>query len=87
MRAIGKGHSATIKFLSIMNMGKPLAVRIWSGYSVKLAEKIELIAERNMSHAVASYSTTITDEATEKSPVSTPVSFDCSWNSSGWQTK
>lgn len=86
MRSIGKGHSAAMKVFSIMDLGVPVSRGTWSKYTNELSEKVKIIAERNMTEA-ASDAYTGNLRNNDNSPVSIATSFDCSWNSRGWQAK
>ena len=68
-----------------MNLGKPVSQPTWSKYTNQLLEKTEQVSKRNMAEAATEirsknkcYNDEVADVAT---------SFDCSWNSRGWQAK
>ena len=80
MRSIGKGHTSAMKFFSLMNFGKPVSRPTWTSYTNDLAETTDKVARKNMLLAASELSKS-------NEIASTATSFDCSWNSRGWQTK
>ena len=85
LRSIGRGYSAALKLFSIMNIGKPVNQRIWSKYTNELLEKVEKVGKFNMTMASAEVRSQLKCHNDEIASVAT--SFDCSWNSRGWQAK
>lgn len=80
LRSIGRGHTSALKLFSLMNFGKPVSRRIWTNYTSDFVERADRVAAKNMKLAASELST-------PDSTTSTPTSFDCSWNSRGWQAK
>lgn len=89
MRAIGKGRSAAMKLFSIMDLGKPVSNKTWTRQTTDLTNQIRIVAERNMKLAAEEVHTIAAGDGAfvQDGVVSAGTSFDCSWNSRGWQAK
>lgn len=89
MREIGKGRTAAMKLFSIMNLGKPVSKSIWSKQTTEITEKIRTVADRNMKLAAEEVHEIVSAKGgfIPIGVVSAGTSFDCSWNSRGWQAK
>ena len=86
-RSIGKGLSAAEKFLCIMNLGQPLSNKTWKNHESAITLVAKAIAEENMGDAGKEVHFNSNVSSNEGEVVSGGVSFDCSWNTRGWQGK
>ena len=84
LRAIGKGRKSARKLLSIMNLGPTISSATWTNETRKLAEKTSEVIESNMKEAVQEVKYSKNSTKCDKT-LSIGTSFDCSWNSRGWQ--
>lgn len=89
MRAISRGRQPALKLFTILNLGSPISYSSWKNHASKLVTQTSVVAERNMSSAANE----VKELKTKHSVVSSPrlhscgTSFDCSWNSRGWQAR
>ena len=85
-RASGKGRSAALKTLSILNLGAPLSKKAWGKSTTFLSNKAATVASRNMNEAVTELQGVLQTE--NSGDVICPgASFDCTWNNRGWQAR
>ena len=84
-RSIGKGRSAAVKMLSVMNTGVPVCRSSWRCNTEILNVKIATVAEKNMKESVDELKQLALHNSSDIMRVG--VSFDASWNSQGWQAK
>lgn len=74
--------------LSIIGLRVPVSHKVWTKYTTQLTENAQKVAERNVKLAAEE----IRQKASGSGKLSNycasvGVSFDCSWNSRGWQAK
>ena len=84
MRSIGRGRTAALKLFSVLNLGKPVSKATWAKTTGNLLSVTNAVVEKNMKNAANEIRMKNTEQSEIKSTV---VSFDCSWNSRGWQAK
>ena len=87
MRAIGKGRSAAQKLFSIINLGSVVSKPTWAKTSATLCENTHQVADRNMKHAGSEVRKILNTTDDQEKIINSGTSFDCSWNSRGWQAK
>ena len=87
MRLIGRSRSVALKFFSLMNLGFPLSQPSWTKQTNLLVSESEKIKEKNMTQACCEVKQKVSETHHLFSPriMDTGISFDCSWNSRGWQ--
>ena len=84
MRAIGKWRNAALKLCAVLNQGKTVSKIAWAKYTKRLVETSSEVTDSNMEmNAKEAHSTSYNNGDVK----STCVSFDCTWNSCGWQAK
>ena len=89
LRIIGRGRTAASKLFSVLNIGAPLSQPSWSKHTDFLTKKTSETVERNMQLATSEVKEILTKHHELSSPriVNSGTSFDCSWNSRGWQAR
>ena len=84
-RAIGKGHTAALKLLSLLNLGGPISRARWTSHTSALIKISNNVAEQNMKQAAEEVKNLTSGSSNGTVDIGT--SFDCSWNSRGWQAR
>lgn len=88
MRAIGRGYSSALKLFSIIGLGPPVSNNVWTKYTSQITDTARVTAEKNMKLAAEDvFNSALMNGKVSNEKASVGVSFDCSWNSRGWQAK
>ena len=83
VRALGKERHVSLKVFAILNLGKPLNHVQQTKNIEKLVEKFNDVTDSNMEMAPKEVHSISNNSIYIKSG----ASFDCAWNSRGWQVK
>ena len=85
MRGIGKGNVPHRNFFSILNLGPVVSKPTWAKTSPSKCENIRQVADRSMKHAGSEVREILNTTDEQEKIINSGTSFDCSWNSRGWQ--
>ena len=84
MRALGNKNNAALKLFAILSLSKPVKHVTQAKNIEKLVEISSEVTDSNMEMAAKEVRSISNNNRDIKS---TGVSFDCTWNSRGWQDK
>ena len=86
-RAIGNGRAAAEKVFSIMRLGDAVSNASRKNHNANLLHIAKEIADENMKETGNEVYDCFSSIKSHAEPISERFSFDCSWNTKGWQGK
>lgn len=72
---------------TVFHNGIPVSQKTWTKYTLEIIKNPQKISEQNMKLAAEEVYQIASVNISKNDRISLGVSFDCSWNSRGWQAK